>query len=315
MENKVLLVDDDEKLRKLVTEYLEGYGFQVRALSDGLQALKTIHKESPDIVILDIMLPGKDGLDVLKEIRAESSVPVIMLTARGEDADRIVGLELGADDYLPKPFNPRELVARMKAVTRRLSFEERDEPVEKEWASQPMQRQLRAILSADVKEYSRLMAQDEMWTINTLKVYRDLITSRVRRHLGRVVDSPGDNILADFGSVIDAVQCAVEIQKELEVKNADLPVQRKMEFRIGINLGDVVLEKGKIYGDGVNIAARIERLAQAGGICISGTVYDQIENRLPLTYNYLGEKSVKNITKPIRVYQVRTDPETPEHQT
>jgi len=315
MENKVLLVDDDEKLRKLVTEYLEGYGFQVRTLSDGLQALKTIHKESPDIVILDIMLPGKDGLDVLKEIRAESSVPVIMLTARGEDADRIVGLELGADDYLPKPFNPRELVARMKAVTRRLSFEERAEPVEKEWASQPMQRQLRAILSADVKEYSRLMAQDEMWTINTLKVYRDLITSRVRRHLGRVVDSPGDNILADFGSVIDAVQCAVEIQKELEVKNADLPVQRKMEFRIGINLGDVVLEKGKIYGDGVNIAARIERLAQAGGICISGTVYDQIENRLPLTYNYLGEKSVKNITKPIRVYQVRTDPETPEHQT
>lgn len=315
MDGKVLLVDDDEKLRKLVTEYLEGYGFRVRALSDGFQALKTILKESPDIVILDIMLPGKDGLDVLKEIRAESSVPVIMLTARGEDADRIVGLELGADDYIPKPFNPRELVARMKAVIRRLSFEQRDEPVEKGLASQPMQRQLRAILSADVKDYSRLMAQDEMWTINTLNAYRDLITSRVQSHLGRVVDSPGDNILAEFRSVLNAVQCAVEIQKELEIKNADLPVQRKMEFRIGINLGDVVLEKGKIYGDGVNIAARIERLAEAGGICISGTVYDQIENRLPLTYNYLGEKSVKNITKPIRVYQVRADPETPEHNS
>jgi class 3 adenylate cyclase len=314
MKSKVLLVDDDEKLRKLVTEYLEGYGFRVRTLSDGLQALKTIHKESPDIVILDIMLPGKDGLDVLKEIRAESSVPVIMLTARGEDADRIVGLELGADDYLPKPFNPRELVARMKAVIRRLPSEEKDEFIEKGLASQPMQRQLRAILSADVKDYSRLMARDEMWTINTLNVYRNLITSRVQSHLGRVVDSPGDNILADFGSVLDAVQCAVEIQKELEVKNADLPVQRKMEFRIGINLGDVVLEKGKIYGDGVNIAARLERLAQAGGICVSGTVYDQIENRLPLTYKYLGEKSVKNITKPIRVYQVRTDPETPGNQ-
>jgi adenylate cyclase len=237
-----------------------------------------------------------------------------MLTARGEDADRIVGLELGADDYLPKPFNPRELLARMKAVIRRISFEERGIRGERERASQVMQRQLRAILSADVKDYSRLMAEDEMWTIHTLNAYRDLIASRVQSHLGRVVDSPGDNILADFGSVLKAVQCAVEVQKELETKNADLPVQRKMEFRIGINLGDVVLEKGRIYGDGVNIAARVERLAEPGGICISGTVYDQVENRLPFSYEYLGEKAVKNITKPIRVYQVRIDPETPKPQ-
>jgi class 3 adenylate cyclase len=293
MGGKILLVDDDEKLRELVTEYLENYGFHVKTLPDGFLVLQTIHNESPDIVILDIMLPGKDGLDVLKEIRGKSSVPVIMLTARGEDTDRIVGLELGADDYLPKP------------------FEDRGVRGEREVASQQMHRQLRAILSADVKDYSRLMAQDEMWTINTLNVYRDLIASRVQIHLGRVVDSPGDNILADFGSVLNAVQCAVEIQKELELKNADLPGQRKMEFRIGINLGDVVLEKGRIYGDGVNIAARIERLAQAGGICISGTVYDQVEDRLPLSYDYLGERSVKNIEKPVRVYQVRTDPETP----
>ena len=314
MGSKVLLVDDDKKLRKLVTEYLEGYGFQVMTLSDGFLALEIIHKESPDIVILDIMLPGKDGLDVLKEIRAESSVPVIMLTARGEDADRIVGLELGADDYLPKPFNPRELLARMKAVIRRISFEERGIRGERELASQEMQRQLRAILSADVKDYSRLMAEDEMWTIHTLNAYRDLIASRVQSHLGRVVDSPGDNILADFGSVVNAVQCAVEVQRELEAKNADLPDPRKMQFRIGINLGDVVLEKGRIYGDGVNIAARVERLAEPGGICISGTVYDQVENRLPFGYQYLGEKWVKNIAKPVRVYQVRTDPETPKPQ-
>jgi len=308
MESKVLLVDDDEKLRKLVTEYLEAYGFHVKTLSDGLLVLSAIHEESPDIIILDIMLPGRDGLDVLKEIRAESSVPVIMLTARGEDADRIVGLELGADDYLAKPFNPRELLARMKAVIRRISFEGRGAHGERAVASLQMQRQLRAILSADVKDYSRLMAEDEMWTINTLNLYRDLIASRVQSHLGRVVDSPGDNILADFGSVLNSVQCAVEIQRELGTKNADLPDKRRMEFRIGINLGDVVLEKGRIYGDGVNIAARIERLAQAGGICISGTVYDQIENRLPLHCVYLGEKSVKNIVKPIRVYEVRIAP-------
>jgi two-component system phosphate regulon response regulator OmpR len=121
MDKSVLLVDDDEKLCKLLREYLEDYGFQVLTLGDGTSVVKTIRAESPDIIILDIMLPGKDGLDVLKEIRKEFSMPVIMLTAKGEDADRIVGLELGADDYLPKPFNPRELLARMKAVLRRTS--------------------------------------------------------------------------------------------------------------------------------------------------------------------------------------------------
>jgi DNA-binding response OmpR family regulator len=314
MNNKVLLVDDDEKLRKLVTEYLEGYGFQTISLPDGLSVLKTLQKESPDIVILDIMLPGRDGLDVLRDIRSEYAVPVIMLTARGEDADRIVGLELGADDYIPKPFNPRELLARMKAVMRRLPAQEMKEISKTIVAPQGIQRQLKAILSADVKDYSRLMTEDEMWTIQTLNAYRDLFAKHIEKHQGRVVDSPGDNILAEFGSVLNAVQCAVEIQKDLRVKNAELPYERKMEFRIGINLGDVVLERGQIYGDGVNIAARIERLAKAGGICISGTVYDQIENRLPLTYEYLGEKSVKNITKPIRVYQVRVHPKAPTSQ-
>ncbi|MCP4666560.1 MAG: response regulator [Deltaproteobacteria bacterium] len=132
MAEKVLLVDDDEKLRKLLREYLEGYGFQVLTLADGFAVLETILAESPDMVILDIMLPKKDGLEVLRELRVESSVPVIMLTAKGEDADRIVGLELGADDYLPKPFNPRELLARIKAVWRRSVPDDRREVGEEE---------------------------------------------------------------------------------------------------------------------------------------------------------------------------------------
>jgi len=123
---KILIVDDDGKLRRLLREYLEEYDYEVLTLEDGTEALKTIQGASPDMVILDIMLPKKNGLDVLKEIRAAVRVPVIMLTAKGEDTDRIVGLELGADDYLPKPFNPRELLARMKAVWRRSSPDERD---------------------------------------------------------------------------------------------------------------------------------------------------------------------------------------------
>ena len=168
-----------------------------------------------------------------------------------------------------------------------------------------MERKLAAILSADVKGYSRLMGEDEEATIHTLTAYREVMTTLIQRHRGRVVDSPGDNLLAEFASAVDAVRCAVEVQHELRVRNTELPAQRKMEFRIGLNVGDVVVEGEKLYGDGVNIAARLEGLAEPGGICISRTVHDQVENKLVLSYEYLGEQTVKNIAKPVRVWRVR----------
>jgi adenylate cyclase len=176
-------------------------------------------------------------------------------------------------------------------------------------ASQGFKRKLTAILSADVKGYSRLMGEDDEATVRTITAYRKIITDVVQKYRGRVVDSPGDNILAEFPSVIDSVSSAVEIQQELKTKNADLPDDRRMEFRIGVNLGDVIHEDERIYGDGVNVAARVEGLADPGGICVSGTVFDQIESKLPLGYEYLGEQSVKNISKPVRIYKALTDPE------
>ncbi len=170
-----------------------------------------------------------------------------------------------------------------------------------------IERKLAAILSADVKGYSRLMGADEVATIRTLTAYRAVMATLIQHHRGRVVDSPGDNLLAEFASVVDAVQCAAEIQQELKIRNADLPPDRRMEFRIGINLGDVIVEGERIYGDGVNIAARLESLAEAGGICISGMVYDQVETKLAFNYESLGEQAVKNIAKPVRVYRVRMD--------
>src|SRR5262245_34192342 len=169
----------------------------------------------------------------------------------------------------------------------------------------PMARKLAAILSADVKGYSRLMGEDEEATIRTLTAYREVMTILIQAHQGRVVDSPGDNLLAEFASVVDAVRCAVEIQQELTTKNAELLSNRQMQFRIGINLGDVVVEGERIYGDGVNIAARLEGLAEPGVICLSGTVHDHIENKLAVEYEYIGEQRVKNIAKPVRVYRVR----------
>jgi len=167
-----------------------------------------------------------------------------------------------------------------------------------------LKRKLAAILSADVEGYSRLMDQNEEQTIRTLTSYRNAISELVQQYRGRVVDSPGDNILAEFSSVVDAVKSAVKIQSELTERNAELPMEQRMQFRIGVNLGDVVDEESRIYGDGVNIAARMESMAEAGGICISDRAYDQVENKLALKYEDLGEHQVKNIRRPIRIYKV-----------
>jgi adenylate cyclase len=169
-------------------------------------------------------------------------------------------------------------------------------------------RKLTTIFSADVAGYSRLMGEDEATTVKTLTAYRKILADLIRQHRGRVIDSPGDNLLAEFTSVVDAVQCAVSVQKEIQARNAELPEERKMRFRIGINLGDVIEEEDRIYGDGVNIAARLEGLADPGGICISKTAFDQIESKLPLGYEFMGEQEVKNIAKPVGAYRVLMEP-------
>jgi len=177
-------------------------------------------------------------------------------------------------------------------------------------AQESFKRKLTAILSADVEGYSRLMGEDEEATVRTLTAYREVFTNLIQQHSGRVIDSPGDNLLVEFASVVDAVQCAVAVQKEINSRNNELPENRRMQFRIGINLGDVIQEAERIYGDGVNIAARLEGLANAGGICVSRTAYDQVKNKLELGYEYLGEHRVKNIAEPVRVYKVLLEPES-----
>ena len=174
--------------------------------------------------------------------------------------------------------------------------------------TQDFKRKLTAIFSADVEGYSRLMAEDEEATVRTITTYREVMTALIQQHSGKVVDSPGDNLLAEFTSVVDAVQCAVAVQKEISARNTELPENRKMQFRIGINLGDVIEEGDRIYGDGVNIAARLEGLAEPGGICISKTAFDHIESKLPYGYDFIGDQTVKNIPKPVGAYRVLMDP-------
>jgi len=171
-------------------------------------------------------------------------------------------------------------------------------------AENQTQRKLTAILSADVKGYSKLMGDDDESTVETITAYRKIISGLIQKHQGRVVDTPGDNILAEFNSTLNAVKSAIEIQTTLEAENGKLPDNRRMEFRIGINLGDILHKDDRIYGDGVNVASRIEGLADPGGISISGTVYDQVKNKIPNRFEFVGDRQVKNISEPVRTYRV-----------
>jgi adenylate cyclase len=170
-----------------------------------------------------------------------------------------------------------------------------------------LERKLTAILCADVYGYSRLMGEDEEGTLRTLSACRKITDSLIERHHGRFVNSAGDSILAEFGSVVEAVSCAVAIQTALKAENGELPLERRMQFRIGVNIGDVMVQGEQIYGDGVNVAARLESLAEQGGICISEVVHGQIRTKLPLHYQDLGNQHVKNITEPVRALRVLMD--------
>src|SRR5215475_10722404 len=167
-------------------------------------------------------------------------------------------------------------------------------------------RRLAAILAADVAGYSRLMGADEEGTHERVKAHlRDLVEPKIAEHRGRVVKNTGDGMLAEFASVVDAVRCGVEVQRGMAERNAAIPPEKRIEFRIGINLGDVIVENDDIYGDGVNVSARLETLAEPGGICVSRVVRDQVRDKVDLGFDDLGEQQVKNIARPVRVYRVR----------
>src|SRR6266576_37672 len=170
-----------------------------------------------------------------------------------------------------------------------------------------MERRLSAILAADVVGYSRLMGENEAGTLEALKAVRaDFVDSKITQQQGRIVKLTGDGMLVEFRSVVNAVRCAAEIQRGMRDRNADLPQDRRIEFRIGVNLGDVLVEGDDILGDGVNVAARLESIAEPGGICISSSAYDQVRGKVAVEFNDLGEQRLKNIDRPVRVYAAKS---------
>src|SRR6266446_4344798 len=169
-----------------------------------------------------------------------------------------------------------------------------------------VERRLAAILAADVAGYSRLIEADEEGTLGRLRALRSqILDPKIAGHKGRIVKTTGDGLLVEFASVVDALRCAAEVQAALTESNAALPQDRRIEFRIGINVGDIVVEDGDIFGDGVNVAARLESLAEPGGICVSARVPEDAAGRLDLAFEDMGEQALKNIARPVRVYRVR----------
>jgi adenylate cyclase len=176
-----------------------------------------------------------------------------------------------------------------------------------EMAEERMERRLSAILAADIAGYSALMGADEARTVRDLKGHQAVVLPMVGEFAGRIIDTAGDGILAEFPSVVNAVKCAVAIQSKMAERNAAIEPERRMQFRVGINIGDVVYDEARIYGDGINVAARLEGIAEAGGICISSKVYEEISGRIDLAYQDIGEQQLKNIARPVRAYHVRLD--------
>jgi len=175
-------------------------------------------------------------------------------------------------------------------------------------ATERVERRLTAILAADVAGYGRLMGADEEGTLAQLKAHRSgLVDPKIDEHRGRIVKSTGDGVLAEFGSVVDALRCAVELQRGMSERNSCVPEAERIEFRIGVNVGDIIVDSGDIFGEGVNIAARLEALAEPGGICISGRVQEDARGKLDLAFDDAGEQQLKNIARPVRVYHVRFD--------
>src|SRR6266478_1244408 len=180
----------------------------------------------------------------------------------------------------------------------------------------PVERRLAAILAADVAGYSRLMGADEEGTHERLRAHiGQLVDPKIKGHRGRTVKNTGDGLLAEFASVVDAVRCAVEVQREMIARNAAAPAERRIEFRMGINVGDIIIEDGDIFGDGVNIAARLEALAEPGGICLSAAAHEQVRDRLDIAFDDMGDQQVKNITRPVRVYSIGSRSSNPQRET
>jgi class 3 adenylate cyclase len=303
----VLIVDDDPANITRMQLALAPLELTPLTANNGQEALAVMWQNvGPDgfagIVITDLKMPVMDGLEFLGRARKEDAeLPVILISAYGEIASAVEAMKSGAFDFLERPIVLEDLRSR---VTRAIAT--RNQVLENRNArSELTKRRLAAIMVADIVGYSRLMEEDEVGTFLAFRVRRETTIEPVfNNHGGRVVKLMGDSVLVEFSSAVNAVQAAIELQKRMAIDNAPIPESRHLILRIGINLGDVIGEGSDIYGEGVNIAARLEPLADPGGIVISDKVEAEVRGKLTAAFTDIGEQQLKNIARPVRAYSL-----------
>ena len=274
--------------------------YLVEISSDGEQGVLKALSIIPSIIILDINLPMLNGIDVCRKLREEKfKNPIIMLTARTDQLDKVVCLEIGADDYVTKPFNPRELLARVRSQLRRIDRTKNDINNFK-----GEKHKLLAIMFTDMKDYSKKMNLDENAAIEVLKKHNQIMNDTIFKFNGTIVETVGDGYLVSFNSAINSIRCADQLLYHFRKYNSDKSQQEEIEIRIGIHLGDVVEFEEKMKGDTINIAARIQQIAEPGTIYISNSIYEAVKNKTEIDYIDLGEHQLKNIKDTVKLFKI-----------
>ncbi len=301
-------MDDDQEVASALVDLLESHGCVAVPVHHAAQALAVLDVLPVDVVVSDVMMPGLNGLDILAAAKLRSpDIQVVLITGYGSRDIAAAASEGGAFAYLEKPLDLDRLVHTVQAARQRAAQLARAEPARGETGATrrpAVQRRLAALLNADIEGYSRLMHADEAGTVGRLTACRRLIATLVAQYQGRVVDAVGDNLLAEFASAVDAVQCGVAIQRQLAAEDAGRAREDRIVLRIGINVGDVLVDGGRLYGNAINVTARLQSLAEGGGICISGVVHEFVKAKLALTFEPLGAHTFKNIDEPVSVYRV-----------
>jgi class 3 adenylate cyclase len=333
---QVLVVDDDVRVGAAIGRHLEGEPYGLTVLADPLLAVEELSRQEFALILSDNMMPEMTGLELLSIAMGIAPDTRRLLITGYTDLDHAIrAFNSGIiHRYIAKPWERAKLQATvreqldvyLKRVQERAALRTMEQALSRRTSllkeamgmiqraeqelegglmdTQRVDRKLTVILCGDVVGFSRLMGSDHERTLSMLEDCRALLGILAQKFSGRIVNAVGDSVLAEFDSVVDAVQFAVEAQKELGVRNGELAPEQRMEFRFGISVGDVLIKEGNLYGNGVNVAARLQALAEPGGICVSETAYEQVRHRIPITCRDLGERSLKNIMEPVRVYAV-----------
>ena len=288
----IFVVDDDADARDMVGDYLRMHGFDATLCDGGVELREALRQATPDLVVLDLNMPGEDGLSLIRFLKQTCGCPIIMLTATASTIDRVVGLELGADDYIAKPCELRELVARIRSILRRIKWS----------PARNSERRLAAIVAFDLVDFTRFVHDDEASTLAALdRIFAEVVVPTLVQWHGVLFKMLGDGALVEFPSVVDAMEWAVEFQTIMASRD-EAVARGGMKFLVGVAVGDVIVSQLDRLGEGVALAARAQEIARPAGIAVTEQAYQFLRGRTAIALEDNGVRQLKNIATPMRIW-------------